>query len=235
MTELAIGATAAPAVAAAISAGQLFGFDRNAAGQLGSAVKNGSNDPNPTPALITLPGAIGPVAGVATGDSHSLALTSTGQLYSFGLNYFAQLGRTANIETFNPNPTPAPVTLPGASGPTIRIAAGEARNLALTSTGQLYAFGNSYYGQLGRAINNGTDNPNPDPGRGRPGGGDDDRHDGIGSIRLAHAGRDLQSGGHHQLAARRTARRPLQRRRVGRGRRPSLLLAGQWASGRALH
>ena len=41
---------------------------------------------------VTLPGASGPVAQVAAGGEHCLALTSAGQLYSSGENDSGQLG-----------------------------------------------------------------------------------------------------------------------------------------------
>jgi alpha-tubulin suppressor-like RCC1 family protein len=131
------------------STGQLYAFGENRFGQLGNPTNNQTEEANPTPALVTLPGASGPVTQVAAGFSHSLALTSTGQLYAFGENSCGQLGNTANDRTELPNPTPTLVTLPGASGRITRIAAGGSNSLALTSTGQLYAFGCDYDGQLG--------------------------------------------------------------------------------------
>jgi alpha-tubulin suppressor-like RCC1 family protein len=145
------------------SSGQLYAFGDNQYGQLGTATNAGMAKPNPTPALVTLPGASGAVTQIAGGGFHSLALTSTGQLYAFGENNFGQLGSATNNESSKPNPTPAPASLPGASGAVTQIAAGGFHSLALTTSGQLYAFGNNGYGQLGNATNSGTDNPNPTP------------------------------------------------------------------------
>ena len=124
------------------STGQLYAFGDNYYGQLGSAANNKTEEPNPTPTLVTLPGASGPVTQVAAGREHSLAVTSTGQLYAFGENYYGQLGNATNNKTEEPNPTPTLVTLPGASGPVTQVAAGD-YSLAVTSTGQLYAFGDN--------------------------------------------------------------------------------------------
>ncbi len=132
------------------STGQLYSFGNNGYGQLGTEANVGANEP--TPALVTLPGAGGPVTQVAAGADHSLVVTSTGQLYAFGANLHGQLGRTENKETFTPNPTPMQVTLPGASGPVTQVAAGGEHSLALTSTGQLYSFGQNESGQLGSPI-----------------------------------------------------------------------------------
>jgi alpha-tubulin suppressor-like RCC1 family protein len=143
------------------STGQLYAFGLNAVGQLGSTANN-DND-NPTPALVTLPGASGPVSEISAGPSHSLALTATGQLYAFGDNREGQLGNTSNNGVAAANPTPTPVTLPGAGGPVSYISAGASDSLAVTSVGQLYAFGVNTYGQLGSTTNNGSEDANPTP------------------------------------------------------------------------
>jgi alpha-tubulin suppressor-like RCC1 family protein len=143
--------------------GQLYAFGLNEYGQLGTTVNNAGTGANPTPSLVTLPGATGPVSGISAGAFDSFAVTSTGQLYAFGLNTRGQLGTTANNGNENANPTPTLVTLPGATGPVSEISAGGAHSLAVTSTGQLYAFGLNTYGQLGTTVNNGNENANPTP------------------------------------------------------------------------
>ena len=166
LIALAIGA---PPAGAATAPGQLYAFGYNYYGQLGSATNNGTGNPSPTPALVSLPGASGPVTQVAAGYEHSLALTSSGQLYAFGSNYHGQLGSAANEI---PNPTPALVSLPGASSPVAQVAGGGEHSLALTSTGQLYAFGYNEFGQLGQRHQQRHQQPEPDPGPGQPAGGE---------------------------------------------------------------
>jgi alpha-tubulin suppressor-like RCC1 family protein len=148
---------------AVTSTGQLYAFGDNHYGELGNTTNNNTDNPNPTPELVTLPGATGPVAKVAAGGAHSLALTTTGQLYAFGDNYYGELGNATNTHTSDPNPTPQLVTLPGATGPVAQIAAGDAHSLALTTTGELYAFGDNYNGELGNNTNNNTSTANPTP------------------------------------------------------------------------
>jgi alpha-tubulin suppressor-like RCC1 family protein len=146
------------------SSGQLYGFGENQFGQLGSTVNNGSSAANPTPELVSLPGANGPVTQIAAGYDHSLVVTSTGQLYAFGDNRFGQLGSTVNNGSDAANPTPTPVGLPGAIGSVIRVAAGIDTSFAITSSGQLYAFGENRYGQLGDPTNSGAfEAANPTP------------------------------------------------------------------------
>jgi alpha-tubulin suppressor-like RCC1 family protein len=150
--------------------GRVLAFGANNAGQLGNPTGIGPVlDPmgpasaNPTPALVSLPDQMGPATLIASGIDHSLVATASGQLYAFGSNQSGQLGRTANSGTSAPDPTPAPVFLPGRSGPVTHIAAGYAHSLVATSSGQLYAFGANFFGELGRATNTASDTPNPTP------------------------------------------------------------------------
>jgi alpha-tubulin suppressor-like RCC1 family protein len=146
--------------------GQLYSFGDNRYGQLGFAEDSGpgpdpSENDHPTPTLVTLPG---PVALIAAGTFHTLALTEDGRLYAFGSNRFGELGDTTNNGTEEANPTPTLVTLPGAPGPVARIAAGYEDSFALTRAGRLYSFGWNYYGQLGRQADVGNSQaPNPTP------------------------------------------------------------------------
>jgi len=147
----------------ATSAGQLYAFGSNYYGQLGSTANNSTSSPNPTPTLVTLPGESGTVTQVAAGQYHSLVATSSGQLYAFGLNLSGQLGNAASSGLPTPNPTPELVTLPGETGTVTEIAAGEDDSLAVTSTGQLYGFGDNDDGELGSTANSGTTSANPTP------------------------------------------------------------------------
>ncbi len=160
VTQIAAGGNHSLALT---STDQLYAFGDNHYGQLGAATNNGNDKPNSTPTLVTLPGASGTVIQIVAGSEHSLALTSAGQLYAFGWNGYGQLGIELNSDNSTPNPTPALVTLQGATGPVTQIAAGGNHSLALTSTGQLYAFGDNEHGQLGNEANIGSEEANPMP------------------------------------------------------------------------
>ncbi|HEX4483987.1 MAG TPA: putative Ig domain-containing protein [Solirubrobacteraceae bacterium] len=159
--------SAGAAAASASSAGELFAFGGNGWGQLGSTLDigqlGGEQLPTPSPTPVALPGAVGAVVQIAAGARFSLALTASGQLYAFGENGYGQLGSTLGNGSEVANPTPALVRLPGATGAVSQIAAGASHSLALTATGQLYAFGANRYGQLGVATNSGSEAANPTP------------------------------------------------------------------------
>src|SRR5207248_1728278 len=135
----------------ATSSGQLYSFGGNDYGQLGVSANSGTETPHPTPALVGLPAeaAGSTIASVAAGSDHTLVVTSSGQLYAFGQNAAGELGTSTHNGSFDPNPTPTPVALPGENGHVTELAAGDIFSLALTSSGQLYAFGANDHGQLG--------------------------------------------------------------------------------------
>ncbi len=121
------------------SSGQVLAWGDNVEGELG----NGTTTSSSTPVQVSLPsGTI--VTAIAGGGYHSLALTSSGQVLAWGNNAYGQLG---NGTTTNSS-TPVAVSLP--SGTTVTaIAGGSYHSLALTSSGQVLAWGNNAQGELG--------------------------------------------------------------------------------------
>jgi alpha-tubulin suppressor-like RCC1 family protein len=120
-------------------------------GELGG----GTTVSTPTPAAVRLP--VGTVATqVVAGSSHALALTSTGTVYAWGVGIDGQLGdgSTQNRDV------PTPVALPAGTVVT-HVAAGGDHSLALTSTGQLYAWGDDLHGDLGDGATVPEDTPVP--------------------------------------------------------------------------
>ena len=121
------------------STGQVLAWGYNLDGELGNGTT--VDIPIPLPVLIP-PGTT--VTAIAGGGQHSLALTSTGRVLAWGLNYNGQLG---NGTTTNSS-TPVAVSLP--SGTTVTaIAGGNFHSLALTSSGRVLAWGYNFDGQLG--------------------------------------------------------------------------------------
>jgi uncharacterized repeat protein (TIGR02543 family) len=84
---------------------------------------------------------------VGGGDSHSLAVSSTGQVYAWGNNSNNQLGDG----TTNNSRTPTLISFTGLqTGETIqKVSAGQIHSLALTTNGRVYAWGDNSSNQLG--------------------------------------------------------------------------------------
>src|SRR5450759_972395 len=113
------------------STGQVLAWGYNHEGELG----NGTTTDSSTPVAVSLPSGT-TVTAIAGGLSHSLALTSTGQVLAWGYNGHGELG---NGTTTNSS-TSVAVSLPSGTRVTA-IAGGGQHSLALTSTGQVLAWG----------------------------------------------------------------------------------------------
>ena len=126
----------------ATTSGQLFSFGENKYGQLGRSEHSGTTTPTPNPGAVSLPA---PVTQVAASYEFGLALTSTGDVYSFGMDDVGQLGTGEPAEpNENPHPTPAKVTFPAGAGPVTQIAVGELTAYALTASGRLFGWGEGF-------------------------------------------------------------------------------------------
>jgi Regulator of chromosome condensation (RCC1) repeat len=131
------------------SGGPALAWGYNLYGQLGNA----STTTSSTPVAVSLPTGT-TVTAIAAGGFHSLALTSTGRMLAWGQNGSGQLGNGTTAGST----TPVAVSLP--SGTTVTaIAGGRVHSLALTSTGQVLAWGLNGFGQLGNATT--TDSSTP--------------------------------------------------------------------------
>ncbi|WP_018220845.1 RCC1 domain-containing protein [Salinispora pacifica] len=143
--SLPAGATVTAVAAGSIhslaltSTGTVLAWGGNGFGQLG----DGSTTRRTTPVEATMPSGV-TVTAVAAADSHSLAVTSAGAAFGWGLNDLGQLGDGSTDD----RSAPASVALPPGAEVTA-IAAGRRHSLAVTSTGAVLAWGNNSSGQLG--------------------------------------------------------------------------------------
>jgi alpha-tubulin suppressor-like RCC1 family protein len=142
---------------ALLSNGTVMAWGANEFGQLGDGTLTQSD----------VPVAVSGLSGVSAIGGASLALRNDGTIMAWGSNISGQLGdgtRTGPTECFPLNfcsPTPVPVSeLKGARA----IAAGSEHNLALLSDGEVMAWGENWYGQLGTGNTVSTDTPVPVPG-----------------------------------------------------------------------
>jgi len=84
------------------------------------------------------------VVSVACGDTHTLAVTQAGDIYSFGRNQNGQLGNGTTEDSL------IPIQILGLKGTRItRAACGAEHSVALSDDGKLHAWGWGRYGNLG--------------------------------------------------------------------------------------
>jgi alpha-tubulin suppressor-like RCC1 family protein len=141
LASQAVAGVSAAADSSAPASGTLQAWGHGNSGQLGVGT-TGSSD---APVTVKLPAGVA-ITKVAAGGRHTLAVTSTGQVLSWGYNFHGQLGDGNNAESR------LPVTVPLPSGTVVTaVAAGDIDSLAVTSTGLLYSWGANQYGQLGDA------------------------------------------------------------------------------------
>lgn len=84
-----------------------------------------------------------PIVQMACGIHHTVVLTISGEVFTFGSNQYGQLG-TGDL---HPYVGPVQVKITGIIS---QIAAGSNHTVLLTSKGMVYTFGNHQKGQLGR-------------------------------------------------------------------------------------
>jgi len=122
--------------------GPVYAWFDDDAGQLGIGVV-GPQYSSLAPVASKMPMGVSSAA-VASGQSHSLAVTSTGGVYAWGFNGSGQLGNGGATN----QSVPVPVAIPARVRIT-SVAAGWDQSLALTSTGTVLAWGLDRYGELG--------------------------------------------------------------------------------------
>ena len=126
--------------------GEVYAWGRNNSGQLGLGTSGDENNES-SPVLIPTT-ALSNVSGIAAGFDHSLALTTNGEVYAWGNNNNGQLG--LGYFGSNENNESSPVLIPTTDLSNVSgIAAGHSHSLAFTTNGEVYAWGNNYFGQLG--------------------------------------------------------------------------------------
>ncbi|XP_069086869.1 probable E3 ubiquitin-protein ligase HERC4 [Pleurodeles waltl] len=121
--------------------GQVFAWGLAAGGQLGFP---GTEEPVRVPRNVKSLADV-PVVQIACGWHHSLALSKTSDVYSWGQNKYGQLGLGPEAK----NQT-APQLVKSLSGiPFSQLAAGSGHSFALTLSGAVFGWGRNKFGQLG--------------------------------------------------------------------------------------
>jgi uncharacterized repeat protein (TIGR01451 family) len=124
--------------------GSVYTWGSNEAGQLGVTTQQTCYG-QPCSTIPVQVAGLPTVVEVAAGADDSLALTSSDALYAWGGNSGGDLG----IGTMTSAASPVLVT--GLPSAVVRIAADGQDSMALTASGQVYAWGDNTYGQLGTA------------------------------------------------------------------------------------
>jgi len=125
--------------------GKVFAWGLGGDGELG----NGSTTNTAVPVAVNMSGALSgkTVVAVSGGWQYSSALTSDGLVYTWGGGGNSQLGNGATASSLVPMAVSTSGVLSGKT--IIGISSGEYHTLALSSEGQVYAWGPNNVGQLG--------------------------------------------------------------------------------------
>jgi alpha-tubulin suppressor-like RCC1 family protein len=116
--------------------GTVWAWGENGKGQLGIGTNNNANTPFTTQ--------INNVTAVAAGANHSLALKNDGTVWAWGQNNSGQLGDGANNDNASPVQVKAFFLVRA-----VAIAAGGNHSLAVDGNGEVWAWGQNDFGQLG--------------------------------------------------------------------------------------
>ncbi|KAI5073199.1 hypothetical protein GOP47_0011212 [Adiantum capillus-veneris] len=124
------------------SEGEVYTTGSNESGQLGTHLPENQLLPEPVAALDTQI-----VVHVACGQGHTVAVTDTGALASWGAAEFGQLGQKEAVGVLSVS---HPRILKGSRElHFVRAACGASHTLALTGSGDVYSFGQGTFGALG--------------------------------------------------------------------------------------
>ena len=111
--------------------GTLWSWGENHVGQLGLGNTTYYNEPQP------ITGIKEKIVDVKTGYYHSIALTENGEVYTWGYNYYGQLGNGNGVNSINP------IKLNGL-GKVTKIDAYQYMTIILNQAGEVYVWGYGY-------------------------------------------------------------------------------------------
>jgi alpha-tubulin suppressor-like RCC1 family protein len=121
------------------SDGSIWTWGNNSDGQLGQTASNSSGVPRKIIAgLVT-------AKSLAAGYSHSLGISQSGAVWSWGRNYSGQLG----INSTSSSSVPSPTSTVANWSDVAKIAGGTSHSLGLKNDGSVWTWGGNSYGQLG--------------------------------------------------------------------------------------
>ncbi|XP_074657559.1 RCC1 and BTB domain-containing protein 1-like [Tubulanus polymorphus] len=140
-----------PHLLAISAAGELFAWGHNDYCQLG----NGSTNRGTVPSPCTTNLAGKKVVSIACGSHHSLALTDTGEAFSWGQNNCGQIGSGTTTNQPNPRKIIACIGMRTVTA----IACGQTSSMCIVDNGDVFGWGYNGNGQLGLGNNINQTNP----------------------------------------------------------------------------
>ncbi|CAE7789677.1 UVR8 [Symbiodinium sp. CCMP2456] len=123
--------------AAITDSGELWTWGGNSWGQLGV----GDTTDRHAPVKVSVNGQ--KIVAVAAGFWHTAAITDSGELWTWGRNFYGQLG----VGDTKDRHTPVKVSVNGQK--IVAVAAGDWHTAAITDSGELWTWGSNNHGQLG--------------------------------------------------------------------------------------
>ncbi|XP_054771309.2 RCC1 and BTB domain-containing protein 1-like [Lytechinus pictus] len=120
--------------------GEVFAWGYNNCGQVGSGATANINTPRKVASVLSGKR----VVSIACGQTSSLAVIDSGEVYGWGYNGNGQLGLGNNVNQ------PSPCKVSSLNNLIIaQVACGYAHSMALSDEGNIYTWGANSYGQLG--------------------------------------------------------------------------------------
>ena len=126
--------------------GTLWGWGKNWIGQLGNGTATDAFTPTQVSGLTD-------VKTVAAGLFHTVAVKNDGTVWAWGFNQTNWFKTSGQLGRSSPVSTAVPLQVPGLTGIT-EVSAGAYHNLALDSSGNVWAWGYNADGEIGNGSNN---------------------------------------------------------------------------------
>jgi E3 ubiquitin-protein ligase HERC2 len=131
--------------------GKVFSWGEGEDGKLGHGNRLNLDKPRMIEALRSKK-----IRDIACGSSHSAAITSSGELYTWGLGEYGRLGHGDNITQLKPKLVKA---LSGHRIVQVACGSRDAQTLALSDEGLVFSWGDGDFGKLGRGGSEGCNVP----------------------------------------------------------------------------
>ncbi|KAK2144244.1 hypothetical protein NP493_4277g00005 [Ridgeia piscesae] len=133
--------------------GKVFSWGEGDDGKLGHYSRMNCDKPRLIEALRSKR-----IRDIACGSSHSAAIASNGDLYTWGLGEYGRLGHGDNTTQLRPKQVKS---LAGQRVIQVALGSRDAQTLALTDDGTVYSWGDGDFGKLGRGGSEGCSVPHP--------------------------------------------------------------------------